>query len=77
MCIRHGAKVKLCSFEGCTNQVVKIGVCIRHGAKKGNALRKKPKVVAEPKVSQSTKREVVQFDCTVLPLKIICDMSHL
>eukprot|EP00984_Skeletonema_dohrnii_P013432 scaffold5570_cov87-Skeletonema_dohrnii-CCMP3373.AAC.8 len=42
----------------------------RHGAKKGNALRK-------PKVVQSTKREVVQFDCTVLPLKIICDMSRL
>jgi len=68
--MRHGTKVKLCSFEGCTNQVVKIGVCIRHGAKKGNALRK-------PKVVQSTKREVVQFDCTILPLKIICDMSHL
>ena len=27
-------KGKLCSFEGCTNEVVKIGVCIRHGAKK-------------------------------------------
>jgi len=34
VCKRHGAKVKvkLCSSEGCTNIVVKGGVCIRHGA---------------------------------------------
>ena len=32
--MRHGAKVKVktCSQEGCTNQVVKGGVCVRHGA---------------------------------------------
>ena len=30
--MRHGAKVKQCRFEDCTNQVVKGGVCIRHGA---------------------------------------------
>ena len=29
----HGAKVKRCSFEGCTNHVVKGGVCFTHGAK--------------------------------------------
>ena len=27
------AKHKRCSFEGCTNQVVKAGVCVPHGAK--------------------------------------------
>ena len=33
--MRHGAnvKVKRCSSEGCTNHVVKGGVCRRHGAK--------------------------------------------
>jgi hypothetical protein len=34
VCIRHGAKVKLCSSDGCTNIAVKGGVCIRHGAEK-------------------------------------------
>ena len=32
--MRHGAKVKLCSKAGCTNQSRKGGVCIRHGARK-------------------------------------------
>ena len=32
MCIRHGAKVKVCSSEGCTKKVVRGGVCWRHGA---------------------------------------------
>ena len=50
--------------SGCQNR----GVQKAWSKKKGNALQK-------PKVMQSTKREVVQFD--VLPLKIICDMSHL
>ena len=27
VCMRHGAKVKLCSIEGCTNQAQKGGVC--------------------------------------------------
>ena len=31
--MRHGAKVKGCSSEGCTNYAMKGGVCIRHGAK--------------------------------------------
>ena len=31
--MKHGAKVKRCSREGCTNQVVEGGVRIRHGAK--------------------------------------------
>ena len=30
--MRHGAKRKQCSSEGCTNQAKKGGVCIRHGA---------------------------------------------
>jgi hypothetical protein len=30
--MRHGAKIKRCSSEGCTNIVVKGGVCVRHGA---------------------------------------------
>jgi hypothetical protein len=34
VCIKHGAKRKRCSREGCTNQVIKGGVCVRHGAKK-------------------------------------------
>eukprot|EP00985_Skeletonema_marinoi_P006464 scaffold2799_cov126-Skeletonema_marinoi.AAC.3 len=32
VCMRHGARRKLCSSEGCTNMVVG-GVCIRHVAK--------------------------------------------
>jgi hypothetical protein len=31
--MRHGAKVKRCSCNGCTNQALKGGVCIRHGTK--------------------------------------------
>ncbi|KAK1748071.1 hypothetical protein QTG54_000010, partial [Skeletonema marinoi] len=33
VCIRHGAKVKRCSSEGCTNQARSGGMCIRHRAK--------------------------------------------
>ena len=33
MCVRHGAKLKRCSSEGCTNQAVNGGVCVKHGAK--------------------------------------------
>ena len=38
MHFRHGAKVKLCSVDGCTNQTAKGGVCIRHGAIKKRKL---------------------------------------
>ena len=31
--MRHGAKMKECSSDGCTNIVIKGCVCIRHGAK--------------------------------------------
>ncbi len=31
--MKHGAKVKRCSSEGCTKFAQKGGVCIRHGAK--------------------------------------------
>ena len=31
--MRHGAKTKVCSSEGCTNQAQVGGVCRRHGAK--------------------------------------------
>jgi hypothetical protein len=30
--VRHGAKVKLCSSDGCTNYAQRGGVCVRHGA---------------------------------------------
>ena len=30
--MRHGAKIKLCNSEGCTNYAQKGGVCKRHGA---------------------------------------------
>ena len=30
--MKHGAKVKRCSSEGCTNHAQKGGVCWRHGA---------------------------------------------
>ena len=30
--MRHGAKVKLCRNEGCTNNALRGGVCWRHGA---------------------------------------------
>jgi len=33
VCIRHGAKVKRCSSEGCANYAKNGGVCMRHGAK--------------------------------------------
>ena len=33
MCIKHGAKTKQCSSEGCTNLAQRGGVCVRHGAK--------------------------------------------
>ena len=36
MCVTHGAKVKRCSIDGCTNQVKKGGVCIRHGANRND-----------------------------------------
>jgi len=32
--MRHGAKVKTCTHEGCNNQVRRKGVCAKHGAKK-------------------------------------------
>jgi len=32
VCITHGAPVKRCSFEGCTNFVIQGGFCRRHGA---------------------------------------------
>ncbi len=34
--MRHGAKVKhkQCSKEGCSNQVINGGVCIKHGVKR-------------------------------------------
>ena len=31
-CVRHGAKVKLCSSEGCTNYAQRGGLCRRHSA---------------------------------------------
>jgi hypothetical protein len=33
VCIRHGADIKRCGVQGCTNHIVKGGLCIRHGAK--------------------------------------------
>ncbi len=33
VCMKHGAKAKQCSSEGCTNVARNGGVCIRHGAK--------------------------------------------
>ena len=32
LCFRHGASVKRCSAEGCTNQATKGGYCVSHGA---------------------------------------------
>jgi hypothetical protein len=37
VCIRHGAKVKLCSSDGCINQVIKGGVCVKHGQTSNDA----------------------------------------
>ena len=33
VCIRQGAKVRRCGHVGCTNNALKGGVCIAHGAK--------------------------------------------
>ena len=30
--MKHGAKRKLCSSDGCTNLAQKGGVCVKHGA---------------------------------------------
>ena len=32
VCKAHGAKVKLCNKEGCTNRAKQGGVCTAHGA---------------------------------------------
>jgi hypothetical protein len=32
VCMKHGAKVKRRSHEGCTNYALKRGACVRHGA---------------------------------------------
>ena len=34
--MKHGAKVKRCSVEGCTNKSLRRGVCWRHGAYRNN-----------------------------------------
>jgi hypothetical protein len=31
--IRHGAKMKRCNREGCTNKAIQGGACMKHGAK--------------------------------------------
>ena len=33
VCVKHGAKVKQCSHDGCTKRAQNGGVCITHGAK--------------------------------------------
>ena len=38
--MRHGANVKRCSHDGCTNFSMKEGVCWRHGAKDLIAVKK-------------------------------------
>ncbi len=39
-CAGDMAKRTLCLFEGCTNQTVKGGVCIKHGEKRSYAATK-------------------------------------
>ena len=34
VCVKHGAKIKQCKENGCTNNARKGGVCLKHGAKK-------------------------------------------
>ena len=34
MCVQHGSIKKQCSENGCTNNAVRKGVCINHGAKR-------------------------------------------
>jgi hypothetical protein len=36
VCIRHGAKVKRCSSEGCTNKAQQGGVCMKHVGQRSN-----------------------------------------
>ena len=36
--MKHGAKVKACSHEGCTNYVQQGGVCIKHGVPVKNCI---------------------------------------
>ena len=33
VCTKHGALIKRCSSEGCTNQAKRRGLCVKHGAK--------------------------------------------
>jgi len=37
VCVRHGAKVKTCTHEGCTKQARKGGVCRIHSQNDGNS----------------------------------------
>jgi hypothetical protein len=34
MCVQHGYKKKQCRNNGCTNNAIRNGVCINHGAKR-------------------------------------------
>jgi hypothetical protein len=38
VCVQHGSKKKQCSENGCTNNAVRKGVCINHGAKRNSRL---------------------------------------
>ena len=38
VCMKHGARRRICSTKGCKNMIVKGGVCVRHGAKQAQRI---------------------------------------
>jgi hypothetical protein len=45
VCVQHGSKKKQCSKNGCTNNAVRKGVCINHGAKRNSRLNARNMVI--------------------------------
>ncbi len=65
MCQRHGAKkFKRCSSEGCTNIVVKGGVCIKHGAKKFKRCSSEGAGVCKKHAETHSKKQCSSEGCT-------------
>ena len=60
LCLRHGAKVKLCSVKRCKSQAHDGVVCIWHGAKSRSVRAKEAREVRElaSKMAKEKKEEV-------------------
>ena len=83
VCIRHGAKVKRCSSEGCTNQAQNGGVCKRDGAYRTNNddstafgskldMTTATQTLPNQHASRSTAREGQEGDSVPVEVSILC-----